>query len=83
MAEKAAVVRRKEGTGGQHWHPVGLRSDHAAEAIIGILFAALAFAEIELFGLFEKPSYLPSVVSMAILGAILVMVPRPRKPGAD
>ena len=50
----------------------------AGEAIVGILFAALAFAEVELLQAFENPNYLLSLVSMAILGAILVVVPRRR-----
>ena len=37
----------------------------AGEAIIGILFAALAFAEIELPSVFGAPSYLVSLVAMA------------------
>jgi uncharacterized oligopeptide transporter (OPT) family protein len=50
----------------------------AGEAIIGILFAALAFAEIELPRVFENPTYLLSLVSMVVLGAVLVGVPRRR-----
>lgn len=50
----------------------------AGEAIIGILFAALAFAEFEVFSVFETPSYLPSVASLALLGAILVALPKSR-----
>lgn len=48
----------------------------AGEAFVGILFAALAFAEVEVAGLFETPSYLPSLLSMAALGTVLVLVPR-------
>ena len=48
----------------------------AGEAIIGILFAALAFAEVELLQVFGKPPYILSLLSMAILGVILVVVPR-------
>ena len=50
----------------------------AGEAIIGILFAALAFRDIALPAIFARPAYLASVVSMAILGAILIAVPRRR-----
>ena len=48
----------------------------AGEALTGILFAALAFAEIEIGFLFGEPSYLASLAGMAVLGAILVLVPR-------
>ncbi|MCL4811940.1 MAG: oligopeptide transporter, OPT family [Vicinamibacteraceae bacterium] len=48
----------------------------AGEAIIGILFAALAFGDVALPELFANPSYLVSLASMAIVGAFLVLVPR-------
>jgi uncharacterized oligopeptide transporter (OPT) family protein len=48
----------------------------AGEAIIGILFAALAFADVELPQAFARPSYLLSIVSMALVGAVLVVVPK-------
>jgi putative OPT family oligopeptide transporter len=48
----------------------------AGEAIVGILFAALAFADVELPAVFARPSYLPSVASMVLIGAVLVAVPR-------
>jgi uncharacterized oligopeptide transporter (OPT) family protein len=48
----------------------------AGEAIIGILFAALAFGDVELPEVFANPSYLLSVAGMALVGAVLVMVPK-------
>jgi len=48
----------------------------AGEAIIGILFAALAFGDVELPRVFARPSYLVSVAAMAALGAFLVLVPK-------
>ena len=48
----------------------------AGEALTGILFAALAFAEIEVPSVFGAPSYLVSLVAMAALAAVLVVVPR-------
>ena len=48
----------------------------AGEALTGILFAALAFADVELFSVFAKPSYLGSIVGLAVLGAVLVAIPR-------
>jgi putative OPT family oligopeptide transporter len=48
----------------------------AGEAIIGILFAALAFGDVELPQVFARPSYLVSIAAMALVGAFLVAVPR-------
>ncbi len=45
----------------------------AGEAIVGILFAALAFAEIKLFHVFEKPSYLVGLAGILAIGAFLVV----------
>ncbi len=44
----------------------------AGEALIGILFAALAFFEIGLFEAFDKPSYLLALAGILALGAFLV-----------
>jgi len=46
----------------------------AGEALIGILFAGLAFAQIDLPKIFTNPSYLVSFIIMSIIGAILVKV---------
>jgi len=43
------------------------------EALIGILFAALAFAEVEIFQVFKNPSYLLGLAGLAILGSFLVV----------
>ncbi|MCU0242464.1 MAG: oligopeptide transporter, OPT family, partial [Vicinamibacteria bacterium] len=48
----------------------------AGEALTGILFAALAFAEIKLLAVSDAPSYVASLFAMAVIGAILVFVPR-------
>lgn len=42
------------------------------EALIGILFAGLAFAEIELLKVFENPSYLFSIIGMIAIGVFLI-----------
>ena len=47
----------------------------AGEAIVGILFAALAFADVGLPQAFASPSYLASIACLAAVGAILVAVP--------
>jgi len=48
----------------------------AGEALTGILFAALAFSEIEIGSVFAAPSYLASLAGMVVLGAVLVLLPR-------
>jgi len=47
----------------------------AGEALLGLLFAGLAFAEIKLFHMFETPSYLLSLVCIGIIGFMLLRVP--------
>lgn len=45
----------------------------AGEALIGIVFAALAFAEVELPRVFRAPSYWPGLAVWLGLGAVLVL----------
>lgn len=45
----------------------------AGEALIGILFATLAFAEIKLFDVFAEPSYLLGLIGILAIGAFLVV----------
>jgi putative OPT family oligopeptide transporter len=47
----------------------------AGEALIGLLFAGLAFAEIPLFAIFKQPSFLISLVVLGIIGWILIQIP--------
>lgn len=47
----------------------------AGEALIGLLFAGLAFAEVPLFVIFKQPSFLVSLVMLGIIGWILVQIP--------
>jgi hypothetical protein len=47
----------------------------AGEALIGLLFAALAFADIKLFVIFERPSFLTSLAILALIGWILIRIP--------
>jgi len=47
----------------------------AGEALIGLVFAALAFAEIPLFSIFDSPSFITSLVIFAIIGWILIQIP--------
>jgi uncharacterized oligopeptide transporter (OPT) family protein len=50
----------------------------AGEALLGLLFAGLAFAEVKIFNFFEAPSYLVSLASIAIIGFFLVRLPLKR-----
>jgi putative OPT family oligopeptide transporter len=45
----------------------------AGEALTGILFAVFNFTEIPIPKIFSAPSYLPSLLGMIILGAVLVI----------
>ncbi len=45
----------------------------AGEAIVGIFFATLAFAEVELVRVFSQPSYLFSLLGICALGLFLVL----------
>jgi putative OPT family oligopeptide transporter len=47
----------------------------AGEALIGLLFAALAFADIKLLGIFERPSFLTSLAMLALIAWILIRIP--------
>jgi putative OPT family oligopeptide transporter len=47
----------------------------AGEALLGLLFAGLAFREVGVPQIFGSPSYLPSLVFIAIIGVALVGLP--------
>ncbi len=47
----------------------------AGEALIGLLFAALAFVDIKLFVIFERPSFLTSLAMLALIAWILIRIP--------
>jgi putative OPT family oligopeptide transporter len=47
----------------------------AGEALIGLIFAAMAFGEIPLFAIFAKPSFLTSLVVLAFIAWILIQIP--------
>lgn len=50
----------------------------AGEALLGLLFAGLAFAEIKIFHMFESPNYLASVLSIILVGIFLIRTPLKR-----
>lgn len=47
----------------------------AGEALLGLLFAGLAFADIKIFHFFETPSFLGSIVAIVLLGVFLITIP--------
>lgn len=47
----------------------------AGEALIGLLFAGMAFGDIRIFSIFDKPGYLLSLAAIAIIGIMLIFVP--------
>jgi putative OPT family oligopeptide transporter len=47
----------------------------AGEALIGLLFAGLAFADIKVFHMFAVPSFLVSLAAIVIIGIFLVWTP--------
>jgi putative OPT family oligopeptide transporter len=47
----------------------------AGEALIGLLFAGLAFADIRLVVIFDHPSFLTSLLMFAVIGWILIRIP--------
>ena len=51
----------------------------AGEALIGILFAGLAFAEVKMPHIFASPSYLLSLAAMIFIGFVLVRIPLRKK----
>ncbi len=47
----------------------------AGEALIGLLFAGLKFAEIDLFEISANPSFIISLIVFAIIAWLLVQIP--------
>ena len=47
----------------------------AGEALVGLVFATLAFLEIPLFAIFQNPSFLVSLIVFAFIAFILIQVP--------
>jgi uncharacterized oligopeptide transporter (OPT) family protein len=51
----------------------------AGEALIGLLFAGLAFADIKIFHMFEQPSFIGSIIAIVIIGMFLILIPLKKK----
>jgi uncharacterized oligopeptide transporter (OPT) family protein len=78
LLDKMAEKRKMEGNKRDAMNNVGVLLASgliAGEALIGLLFAGLAFAEVEIFQAFESPWYLWSVVSIGIIGWLLIRLP--------
>jgi sulfite exporter TauE/SafE len=54
----------------------------AGEALIGLLFAGLAFGQVEIWR-FAHPSFLTSIAIFVVLGLILVRIPMRRSTEGD
>jgi len=55
----------------------------AGEALIGLLFAALAFGEVQLFAFFAEPSFFVSLIMFVLIGWILIRIPLKNAGRAD
>lgn len=51
----------------------------AGEALIGLLFAGLAFADIKLFHMFSEPSFIGSIIAIVLIGVFLVRISLSKK----
>jgi uncharacterized oligopeptide transporter (OPT) family protein len=47
----------------------------AGEALLGLVFAGLAFGEVRLYEMFTEPSYLLSMVCIVLIGMLLIRTP--------
>lgn len=47
----------------------------AGEALIGLLFAALAFLDVKLIAIFDNPSFIISLLVLAVIAIVLINVP--------
>jgi putative OPT family oligopeptide transporter len=47
----------------------------AGEALLGLLFAGLAFGEVRMLHVFTSPSYLFSLLCIVVIGALLIVMP--------
>ncbi len=76
--ERLLAARKVEGAAKDRIDNIGVLLASgliAGEALLGLLFAGLAFAEVDIPHLFAQPSYLLSLVAIGILALVLVRVP--------
>ncbi|MCX6135275.1 MAG: oligopeptide transporter, OPT family [Ignavibacteriales bacterium] len=71
LVDKIAAKRSIEGERKESMDNVGILIASgliAGEALLGLLFAGLAFADIKLFKVFDSPSYLVSLIGIVLIG---------------
>ncbi len=81
LMDKMAARRSMEGKKKEAIDNIGVLMASgmiAGEALLGLLFAGLAFAEIKLFHVFDSPWYLASLICMSLIGLFMVLVPLKR-----
>ncbi|MCU0452037.1 MAG: oligopeptide transporter, OPT family [Bacteroidetes bacterium] len=82
LLERLQAKRKIEGAAKESMDNAGVLLSSgliAGEALIGLLFAGLAFGEVPIPHIFAAPPYVVSLGIMALLAALLVMVPLRRK----
>jgi len=78
LLDKILVKRKVEGAAKEKIDNIGVLVASgliAGEALLGLLFAGLAFAEIKIYHVFENPTYLLSLAAIAVIALVLVRVP--------
>jgi putative OPT family oligopeptide transporter len=78
LVDKLAAKRGIEGKSKEAVDNVGVLVASgliAGEALLGLLFAGLAFADVKIIHIFQEPWYLVSLGCMLILGICLVLMP--------
>lgn len=78
IIDKVVEKRKIEGAKKEQINNTGILLSSgliAGEALIGLLFAGLAFADIKIFHVFASPSFLGSVVAIVIIGLFLILTP--------
>jgi len=76
--ERYQAKRKIEGTAKEKMDNIGVLLASgliAGEALLGLLFAGLAFAEIGVLHVFAQPSYILSLVAIGIIALVLIRVP--------
>jgi uncharacterized oligopeptide transporter (OPT) family protein len=78
LMDKLAAKRSLEGKKKEAIDNVGVLMASgmiAGEALLGLLFAGMAFADIRIFHVFDSPWYLASLASIFLIGLFLIRAP--------
>jgi uncharacterized oligopeptide transporter (OPT) family protein len=76
--ERFLAARKVEGAAKEKIDNIGVLLASgliAGEALLGLLFAGLAFAEVGILHVFAQPSYLLSLLAIGIIALVLIRVP--------